>query len=149
MVIRRPVVVSAGSIALLACAALPAAWLQLTPGSVVAIPQNIQSARALALLADRVGPGVLTPIEVVIDTGSAGRARAPVVTAATLRLAREILGDPEVFVVAIGSRPPYLDASGRYARVIVVGRHDFGAEATQRLVQPDPPAVPPSRPPAR
>ncbi|MGA3215054.1 MAG: MMPL family transporter [Acidimicrobiales bacterium] len=134
VVIRRPVFVSAGSIALLACAALPTAWLQLTPGSVVAIPQNIQSARALALLADRAGPGVLTPIEVVMDAGSVGRARAPVVTAASLRLAREILGDPEVFLVAIGSRPPYLDASGRYARVIVVGRHDFGAETTQRLV---------------
>ncbi len=69
-----------------------------------------------------------------MDAGSVGRARAPVVTAASLRLAREILGDPEVFLVAIGSRPPYLDASGRYARVIVVGRHDFGAETTQRLV---------------
>jgi RND superfamily putative drug exporter len=135
VVVRSPVIVAAASTALLACAALPVAWLQLTPGSVEAIPQNIQSARALGLLADRVGPGVLTPIEIVLDAGAPRRARAPAVSTATLRLAREILGDPEVFVVAIGSRPPYVDASGRYARVIVVGRHDFGEQATQRLVR--------------
>jgi RND superfamily putative drug exporter len=134
-VMRRPRVVLAASTAVLACAALPVAWLELTPGSVTAIPQNIQSARALSLLGDRVGPGVLTPIEVVLDTGAPGRARSPAVSAAILRLARETLGDSEVFVVAIGSRPPYLDSTGRYARVIVIGRHSFGAEATQRLVR--------------
>ncbi|MGO9581740.1 MAG: MMPL family transporter [Acidimicrobiales bacterium] len=135
MVIRRPLVVLAGSAAVLAAAAFPVAWLQLTPASVVAIPQNIQSARAIALLGDRVGPGVMTPIEIVLDAGAPGRARAPVVSAATLRLADEVLNDPEVFVVAIGSRAPYVDSSGRYARVIVVGRHAFGDEATQQLVE--------------
>ncbi len=37
-------------------------------------------------------------------------------------------------MVAIGSRAPYLDPSGRYRRMIVIGRHDFGQEATQQLV---------------
>ena len=134
LVMRRPLAVLAGSMAVLVAAAVPALWLQLTPGSVVAIPQNIQSARALALLRNRIGPGVITPIEVVLDAGAPGRARAPAVSAATLRLAHELLNDPEVFVVAIGSRAPYLDPSGRYRRMIVIGRHDFGQEATQQLV---------------
>jgi RND superfamily putative drug exporter len=135
VVMRRPLVVLAGSLAVLAALAVPAAWLQVTPGSVTAIPGNIQSARALALLRDRVGPGVITPIEVVYDAGKRGAARSTAVSAATLRLARELLNDPEVFVVAIGTRSPYVDPSGRYGRVFVVGRHDFGEAATQRLVR--------------
>jgi len=77
---------------------------------------------------------VITPVEVVLDSGAAGRARSPAVAAATLRLAHELLDQPEVFVVAIGSRPPYLDSSGRYSRVVVVERDDFGDEASQQLV---------------
>ena len=44
------------------------------------------------------------------------------------------MNDPEVFVVAIGSRAPYVDSSGRYRQMIIIGRHDFGQEATQLLV---------------
>jgi RND superfamily putative drug exporter len=131
---HRPLVVLVGSFAVLVAAAVPTVWLQLTPGSVVAIPQDIQSARALALLRNRIGPGVITPIEVVLDAGAPGRATAPAISAATLRLAHELLGDPEVFVVAIGSRVPYVDSSDQYRQMIVIGRHDFGQEATQRLV---------------
>ncbi len=134
LVTSRPRIVLAGSATVLFAMAVPALWLELTPGSVTAIPANIQAGRALSLLSDRVGPGVITPIEIVLDAGSPGSARAPAVSAGTLRLARELLDDPEVFVVAIGTRPPYLDASGRYSRVLVVSRDQFGAEATQRLV---------------
>jgi RND superfamily putative drug exporter len=134
LVTRRPLVVLMGAAAALIAAAVPALWLQLTPGSISAIPAGIQSARALALLGDRVGPGVITPIEVVFDTGHRNGAGSPAVSAVTLRLARELLKDPEVFVVAIGTHPPYLDSSGRYSRVLVVGRDEFGAEATQQLV---------------
>jgi len=134
VVMRRPLVVLVGSFAVLVAAAVPTVWLQLTPGSVVAIPQDIQSARALALLRNRIGPGVITPIEVVLDAGAPGKATAPAISAATLRLAHELLGDPEVFVVAIGSRVPYVDSSDQYRQMIVIGRHDFGQEATQRLV---------------
>lgn len=134
LVIRRPVVVLVCSAVMLVAAATPALWLELTPGSVAAIPQSIQSARALAMLRNRIGPGVITPIEVVLDTGAPGKADAPAISAATLRLAHELLNDPEVFVVAIGSRAPYVDSSGRYRQMIIIGRHDFGQEATQLLV---------------
>ncbi len=39
-----------------------------------------------------------------------------------------------LFVVAIGSRAPYVDSSDQYRQMIVIGRHDFGQEATQQLV---------------
>jgi RND superfamily putative drug exporter len=134
IVTRRPLVVLVCSAAALAVAAAPALWLEVTPGSVVAIPQGIQSARALYVLRDRVGPGVITPVEVVLDTGRNRGALAPAVSSATLRLAQALGNDPEVFVVAIGSRAPYVDSSGRYSRIFVVGRHDFGEEPNQKLV---------------
>ena len=131
MATRRPLVALASGAAAMGAAVTPLAWLQLTPASVVAIPHNMGSARGLALLRQRVGPGVITPIEVVLDSGSATTALAPAVSAATLRLAQELLGQPDVFVVAIGTRPPYIDASARFRRMVVVERDDFGDEASQ------------------
>ena len=83
----RPVVVVGGSTAALLAAIIPIAWLQLTPGSIAAIPQNMGSARGLSLLSDRGGAGAITPVEVVFDAGVPGKARAPAVSAATFRLA--------------------------------------------------------------
>jgi RND superfamily putative drug exporter len=59
-IMRRPVAYLAAGTALLVAAAVPVAWLQLTPGSISAIPQSTESARGLALLRDDVGPGVIT-----------------------------------------------------------------------------------------
>jgi RND superfamily putative drug exporter len=42
--------------------------------------------------------------------------------------------DPEVYVVATGSKAPYVSPDGRYARVLVVGRHEYGEPASRRLV---------------
>jgi RND superfamily putative drug exporter len=134
MVMRRPLMVAVGAAAVLLAAAVPVVWLQLTPASVTAIPPNIQSDRGLAILRDRVGPGVITPIEVVLDSGTPHGALTPASNAATLRLAHELLDQPDVFVVAIGTRPPYVDSSGRYRRTVVIDRDDFGDEASQQLV---------------
>ncbi len=78
---------------------------------------------------------MITPIEVVLDSGAPHDALTPAVNAATLRLAHELLDQPDVFVVAIGTRPPYVDSSGRYRRTVVIERADFGAEVSQQLVQ--------------
>ena len=133
-VTRRPVAVLGGSTAVLLAAVIPIAWLQLTPGSISEVPQDSGSARGLALLSDRAGAGAITPIEVVFDTGASGRARTTAESAATLRLARELVKDPEVYIVEIGSKPPYIDPSGRYGQVVVIGRHDFGDIASRQLV---------------
>jgi uncharacterized membrane protein YdfJ with MMPL/SSD domain len=133
-VMDHPLPVLAGAAAVLVAAALPVTGLQLTPGAVSAVPQSTSSARGLTLLRERVGTGVVTPIEVVIDAGGPGKALSPAGSEATLRLARALLTAPDVFVVAIGSHPPYTASSGRYRTITVVAQQDFGAEATQQLV---------------
>jgi RND superfamily putative drug exporter len=133
-VIRWRLAVAAGSAIVLVGLATPAGWLQLTPGSISTIPQSTESAFGLTLLRDRVGPGAITPIEVVVDGVAPGKARTRATSTATLRLGRRLLQDPEVFVVAIGSKAPYVDLAGQYTRVVIVARHEFGDEATQQLV---------------
>ena len=39
-----------------------------------------------------------------------------------------------MFVVASGRRSPYVDPSGRYTRVVVVGRAEYGSDASRTLV---------------
>jgi RND superfamily putative drug exporter len=131
----RPVAVAVAATVLLALAASSMLWLQLTPGSLRAIPQNSQAARGLAILQGRGGPGIVTPTQIVIDAGAPGRALDREVSAATLRLAVRLTKDPEVFFVSIGSVAPYVDPSGRYRQIEVIGRHEFGAESSQALVK--------------
>lgn len=134
-VTRRPLAAVAGSGALLALAAVPVAWLQLTPASLTAVPKTMQSAQGLEILRARAGPGVATPMEIVLDSGARGGAISSANDAATLRLADELLRQADVYVVAIGTRPPYVDSSGRYRRTVVVERDEFGGPASQQLVR--------------
>jgi putative drug exporter of the RND superfamily len=127
-VMRRPgAYLAVGTLVLLGLAA-PALFLHLTPGSLSGIPGFPESMRGYALLRDRVGAGAVMPTEIAVD--GAGPARA-----AISRLADRLFHDPEVLIVASGTRPPFVDASGRYARVIVAGRHEYGARQTQSLVR--------------
>lgn len=132
---RHPMAVLATGTAVLAVAAAPVAFLQLTPGSISAIPQSTESARGLALLRERIGAGEITPIELVVDAGTTRQARAPTIVAATERMVEAISQDPEAYIVATGEAAPYVSSSGRYRRVFVVGRHEFGNEAMQELVR--------------
>jgi len=45
-------------------------WLQVTPSSLSAIPSDLESAQALNSVTDKVGVGVVTPLEIVVDLGS-------------------------------------------------------------------------------
>ena len=135
LIMRRPVAVLLAGTALLAAAAAPVGFLQLTPGSISAIPQFTESARGLALLDDRVGPDAVMPIEIVADTGARRGASLPAVRAATARLVGLVSHDPEAYITASGAAAPYVDPSGRYLRVFVVGRHVFGDPAMQALVR--------------
>ena len=134
LVVRRRHAVLVGATALLLAAAAPVFFLELTPGSVSGIPRSLESVRGFALLRGGVGAGALTPTHVVVDAGAAGRARGHGVRAATLRLVDELFHDPEVLLVATGRGAPYVDATRRYTRVIVVGRHAYGDEPTRRLI---------------
>ncbi|MGB7587743.1 MAG: MMPL family transporter, partial [Solirubrobacterales bacterium] len=134
-IMRHPIAVLLAGAAVMLVAASPVRDLQLTPGSIAAIPQFTESARGLALLQDRFGPGAVTPIDVVIDTGAPGKARTPAARAATERLVSAISQHAEAFVTATGEGPSYIDASGRFRKVTVIGRHEYGAEPMQNLVR--------------
>ena len=133
-IMRRPAACLAAGGAVLLAAAAPVAYLELTPASVSGFPRSPEAVRGYELLRERVGPGAITPIQVLVATGGPGRAREPETRAAIDRLADELFHDPEVYVVASGPRAPYVDPSGRYARVIVVGRHEYGDGPTRSLV---------------
>jgi len=134
-IMRRPRIVLALAGTVLLAAVVPAAWLHLTPGSLAALPQSPESVRALTLLRSAVGAGAISPTEIVVDSGRDGGARTAAAHSAVVRLAHELTSDREVFVTAIGSKPPYVDASGRYARMIVTGRHEYGDPQERALVR--------------
>ncbi|MFL6014852.1 MAG: MMPL family transporter [Gaiellaceae bacterium] len=133
-IMRRPLAVLLPTVALLLVAAAPIAFLHLTPGSLTSLPQNTEATRGFVALSDAVGPGALTPTEVVVDAGRAGAAGTARVHARLDAISNRLLRDPEVSLVAIGSEAPYVSRDGRYARMFVVGRHDYGDPASRRLV---------------
>jgi len=134
-VTRRPRVSLALGLAVLAAAAAGATTLGVTPGSISSIPGTSESVRGFELLRDRVGAGVIAPNQIVVDTGTPGAGRSGPARAAIVRLVDELIRDPEVLIVANGVRDPYVDPSGRHARVIVAARDDYGAAETRRLVR--------------
>ncbi len=133
-ILRRPVAFLAGGTALLVAAAVPALFLELSPGSFSSISSTQPSTVGLRLLSDGVGAGAVTPTHVVVDTGAPGRANKREIRAAVDRLGDRLVLDREALIVASGSRMPYVDSSGRYARVIVAGRHEYGEEESRRFV---------------
>ena len=134
-IMRRPWPFLVSGTALLVAAAVPLVAITLTPGSISGIPPSLESARGLELLRDSVGPGAVTPTHVVIDTGEPGSTRTGPTRDAIDRLADRLFNEPEVAVVASGRKPPYVDDSGRFARVIVAGRHEYGDPVSQRFVR--------------
>jgi RND superfamily putative drug exporter len=120
---------------ILVAMAIPAAFLRVTPGSISALPPGNDSVRGVELLRDHIGAGALTPTEIVIDTGRSAGVRAPELRRALARLTNAIFHDREAYVTASGPREPYVDPTGRYTRVYVVGRHEYGDAASQELVR--------------
>ena len=133
-IMRRPLAFFAAGAALLIAAAVPVFALQLTPGSAQGIPQTPQSVRGLNVLRAAVGPGALSPTQIVIDSGRPGGVRSPELQAAVRRLGTELQGDPEVSFVQSGTTSRYIDASGRYEQLIVAGRREYGDEPSQHFV---------------
>ena len=134
-IMRRPAVVLALGTAFLLTLAAPALALRLSPGSFSGIPHAPESTQGLELLRAGVGAGAVTPTHVVIDAGRSGAAARASTRNDVERLTDELAADPEVHIVASGRRPPYVDDDARYARVIVVGRHEYGDEETRAFVR--------------
>jgi RND superfamily putative drug exporter len=135
VVMRRPVLFLTTGTALLVASALPVLALELTPGSISAIPRSPESVRAYELLRESIGPGGITPAYVVVDAGAPEGTREPAVRRAVDRLSDLVFRDEETKVVASGPDNPFVDPSGRYERLIVAGRHEFGEKETQHFVE--------------
>ena len=134
IVTGSPWIVLALTLSALVLVSLPALALRLTPGTLSGISAKPEAVAGFDRLSAGVGPGAVTPIQVVVDTVKGGTTDTTT-RAAIDRLADELFRDPEVLLVASGSRRPYVDARRRYARLIVVGRHEVGERPTQRLVR--------------
>jgi uncharacterized membrane protein YdfJ with MMPL/SSD domain len=133
-IMRRPLAYLCVGAALLLAAGVPVFALHLTPGSAEGIPQFPQSVRGFNLLKHSIGPGAISPTQVVVDSGRAGGVRAPEVQAAIARLAASLRADRETAALRFSERPPYVDRSGRYEELVVAGRHEYGDEAAQSFV---------------
>jgi uncharacterized membrane protein YdfJ with MMPL/SSD domain len=134
-IMRRPLAFLLGGGALLLAAAAPVFALQLTPGSVQGIPRYPQAVRGFDLLTKAVGPGVVSPAQVLVDAGPGGNVFAPQTQAAIGRLISRVRDDSEVAATFYAPGGRFVDPSHRYAQVIVAGRHEYGDEASQRLTK--------------
>jgi RND superfamily putative drug exporter len=136
-IMRRPVIFAgATSLALLALAS-PVLDLALGPGSNKGIPQRLESMRGYAVLTEAVGAGATAPTDVVLDTGRPDGVDDPDLRAAVARLVTGLRADPEVAAVQLGRGRQYVDPTGRYLHVQVIGRHEYGTpqamDAVHRL----------------
>jgi RND superfamily putative drug exporter len=153
-IMRRPLPYLAASAGVMLALALTATQLHLTSGDNRGIPKTRESTKGLALLERTLGPGALSPNQVVVDTGRPGGAWSAGSLAAQKRLLAQLRSDREVdggtiqapALLARGARPPdagimarvrrvnLVDASGRYVQIRVAGRSDSGTNAAKDLV---------------
>jgi putative drug exporter of the RND superfamily len=134
-IMRRPVLYLVAGSALLISLAVPAFALQLTPGSVHGIPRHPQAVHGFDLLTEAVGPGVVSPSQVLVDAGSGGNVLARDTQRAIGSLIARTKGDPEIEHVFYEPGGRFVDGSHRYAQVIVAGRHEYGDEPSQHFVK--------------
>ena len=125
-IMRYPKTVAGVTAGFLLLLTLPLLALQLGPGSNEGIPRNLEAVRGYDVLRAAVGAGAVAPTNVVVDTGRTGGAEDPGVTAAVDRLKRSLEADPQVAVVRLGDTSQYVDPTGRYLNVEVVGEQDYG-----------------------
>jgi uncharacterized membrane protein YdfJ with MMPL/SSD domain len=133
-IMRRPVLFLATGAAVLVAAAVPAFALALTPGSAEGIPPHPQAGRGFDILRNAVGAGALSPTQILVDSGKPGGAVDPGLQASIRSLVGRVQSDPEVAFVRYRPTRPFLDLSGRYAQVVVAGKHEYGEGPAQSFV---------------
>jgi uncharacterized membrane protein YdfJ with MMPL/SSD domain len=133
-IMRRPLAFLVGGAVLLVAGALPVFALKLTPGSAQGIPQHPQAVRGFAILRDAVGAGALSPTQIIVDSGRAGGTADPKVQRSIGQLLAAVRRDREVVFARYAPRRPFLDPSGRYAEIVVAGKHEYGEGPAQEFV---------------
>ena len=135
-VMRHARAVAAVTTAFLLLLALPVLWLEVGPGSNKGIPQTLEGVEGLNVISDAVGEGALAPTAIVGDTGRAGGVDSTAVRAAIGELEQGLRADPEVAAVRFGEGPQYVDPSGRYFHIDVIGTSEYGTAAGPPLRRP-------------
>ncbi len=133
-IMRRPLVFLLAGTAVLVAMAIPAFWIQLTPGSTFGIPRTSDSVRGFDLLRKAVGDGAVAPAQILVEAKS-GSVLSPETKAAVARLVASLERDPEVAKVYAELGPRFVDPSRRFRQVLVAGRHDYGFPQEQALVK--------------
>ena len=154
-IMRRPVPYLTITAVVMLALAVPATQMNLTGGDNRGIPQTTEATRGLGLLEDSLGPGALSPSQVVVDTGAVDGAWDADVISAERALAAKLAGDPEIdaatvehagsltdepgppgdAIVGLARKSNLVDRSGRYVQVRAAGRNDTGSKAAQDLVE--------------
>jgi RND superfamily putative drug exporter len=80
------------------------------------------------------GPGAIAPAQVLVDTGKAGGVRDPAAASAIRRLVTEVQRDREVAAAYYLGAGRFVDATARYAQVIVATRHEYGSQEAKSFV---------------
>jgi RND superfamily putative drug exporter len=132
--IKWPKRVFAISLTFLLLLSSGAFWLQLTPSALTTLPQNLESAKALSLVTSSAGPGVITPAVIMVEFRKPGLATSTSTADARKALTTDLGKDPEVFIVATDVTATFVDTSGQFMRIFVIGRHSLGAPETHKLV---------------
>jgi RND superfamily putative drug exporter len=133
-IMRRPVVFATTALAVLILAAVPLFDIHLGPGTNEILPPNLESTTGLRLMEEAVGAGQLNPTELIVDTGRARGASDAQLQGAVGRLVIGLDNDPEVALVQRSNGPAWVDKSGRYLRLEVIGKHDPGLPPAKAFV---------------
>jgi RND superfamily putative drug exporter len=134
MIMRHPAAVAATTTAVLVALAIPLVWMELGPGTNKGIPQHLEGVEGLNVISAAVGEGAIAPTTIVIDTGESGGVETPAVADAIGRLRAGLAEDVETARVDFGQGPQYVDPTGRYARIDVVGRSEYGVPSSLDFV---------------
>jgi RND superfamily putative drug exporter len=153
-IMRRPVLYLVGTVGVMLALAFPATQLEVTGGDNRGLPSGTQAVDGLKLLERTLGPGVLSPNQIVVDTEVPNGVWAPDSIAAQRRLVGELRRDPEValdtiqapaLLVSKPGPPPanvlararaadLVDPSGRVAQIRAASKSDIGTNAATDLV---------------
>jgi putative drug exporter of the RND superfamily len=153
-IMRRPVLYLVVTVGVLLALAYPATQLKLTGGDNRSLPGGTEAVEGLRLLERTLGPGTLSPNQVVIDTQRRNGVWSAQSLAAQRRLVAELRRDPEVApstiqapallvrrpgvpdpkVRARARQANLVDGAGEVGQVRAASKSDIGTSAATDLV---------------
>lgn len=132
--IRSPKRVIIGSLAAILPIAILTLWVNVTPSSLTALPQSLESSRALSLVTSNAGEGVITPHVLIIDLTTSKPESEENIDSARNDFVAKLSAADGVVAVASDAGGSYRSADGRYLKMYVVTSSGLGTPADQERV---------------